>query len=48
MNQICIFRFSVHQLLLDVTGGGVLMKQGANYSWTEKFPTGYVVEAKLV
>ena len=41
------FRFSVQQLLLDAPGGGKLMGQGADYIWTEKFPTGYVVEAKI-
>jgi len=41
------FRFSPHQLLLDVTGGGVLTKQGADYIWEEKFPTGYVVEGRI-
>ncbi len=41
------FRFSPHQLLLDISGGGVLEKQGPNYIWQEKFPSGYVVEAKI-
>lgn len=41
------FRFSEHQLLLDISGGGVLSKQGVDYYWKEKFPTGYVVEGRV-
>jgi hypothetical protein len=41
------FRFSPHQLLLDISGGGVLAKQGPDYIWQEKFPSGYVVEARI-
>lgn len=41
------FRFNEHQLLLDISGGGVLSKQGVDYYWKSKFPTGYIVEGRV-
>jgi len=41
------FRFSEHQLLLDISGGGVLSKKGVDYYWEPKFPTGYIVEGRV-
>ncbi|MDA3862198.1 MAG: T9SS type A sorting domain-containing protein, partial [Melioribacteraceae bacterium] len=41
------FRFSEHQLLLDISGGGVLSKKGVDYYWKEKFGTGYIVEGRV-
>jgi cellulose/xylan binding protein with CBM9 domain/type IX secretion system substrate protein len=41
------FRFSEHQILLDVTGGGVIGKKSNDYYWEPKFPTGYIIEGKI-
>lgn len=40
------FRFAKNHLRID-NGGDTLLVPGANYYWGEKFPTGYVVEAKM-
>jgi len=41
------FRFSSNQMIIDNFGGMVIDSLGVNYSFTEKFPTGYVIEAKI-
>lgn len=40
------FRFAKDRLLLDGSADSILIP-GVNYYWGEKFPTGYVVEAKI-
>ncbi|HVO74680.1 MAG TPA: sugar-binding protein [Ignavibacteriaceae bacterium] len=42
------FRFAFDRALIDgLTGGDSLLVPGENYYWGEKFPTGYVVEARI-
>lgn len=40
-------RFSKDKARFDGQSLDTLLLPGANYSWTEKFPTGYVVEARI-
>ncbi len=40
------FRFAKNHLRID-NGADTLLVPGVNYYWGEKFPTGYVVEAKM-
>ena len=41
-------RFAKDRAMIDgLTGGDSLLVPGTNYFWGEKFPTGYVVEAKI-
>ncbi len=41
------FRFRSNEILFDYTGGGDPIKQGPDYIWKEKFPTGYIVEGRI-
>jgi hypothetical protein len=42
------FRFAKDKAIIDgLTGGDSLLVPGAEYYWGEKFPTGYVIEARI-
>jgi hypothetical protein len=41
------FRFAKDKLIEDNLGGDTLALPGTDYYWGEKFPTGYVVEARI-
>ncbi len=42
------FRFNYNQLIIDNLGGAVLLSDSSQwYHWAQKFPTGYVIEAKI-
>ncbi len=42
------FRFAKDRALVDgITGGDSILVPGDNYYWAEKFPSGYVIEAKI-
>ncbi|KAA0259953.1 MAG: T9SS C-terminal target domain-containing protein, partial [Chlorobiota bacterium] len=42
------FRFAYNRILIDGSAGtDSLIGEGVNYYWDEKFPSGYIVEAKI-